>query len=195
MPKTTNAEREQRLIELDKHNEELDFQGKDYSKQDQLDYLKSKGFEIDKQTLLRDIEELSSNNNFVANIGMHYSKYMENISKTYDRIEREGWKIYDKVWTQSKSVKKQALDRNGKIRDLNEVVITKEIAGPNLGALKLIAEITKSRQELASGKNLEVSAAMWVKKEKELQEEIKQLKSKLSKEKEMIIPGDKIITN
>lgn len=195
MPKNTNAEIENRLRILEQYIEDLDFRGKHWSKQDLLDYLADNGYSISRMTLLRDLEVLATNNNFVANIGMHYSQYMENLSKTYDRIEREAWKIHDQTWTQSKSVKKQALDRAGEIRDLNEVVITKEIAGPKLGALKLIAEITKARQELASGKNLEVSAAMWVKKSKELEDEIKRLKTMLLKENPEIKIGNETSSN
>ncbi len=194
MPKTTDAERENRLMVLEQHMEDLDFQGKEYSRKDLLNHLKRKGFKISKTTLVYDLEELATNNKFVENIGMHYSQYMENVSKTYDKAEARVWKIHDQKWTQSKIVKKQAIAKDGGTVDLTEVVTTKEIAGPKLGALKLIIEIAKARQELASGKNLEISAAMWVKKEKELQEEIKRLKSILPKE-DVIIIGNKINTN
>lgn len=182
MPKNTDAHIEKRLMILDSHIQDLDFKGKSYSGQDLLDYLKTKNFIISQPTLSRDLEELASNNKFVENIGMYYSKYMENIAKTYDRIEREAWKIYNKKWTQSKTIKKEALTKTENIKNLTETVTTKEIAGPKLGALKLIADIEKQRQELASGKNLELSAAMWIKKSKEYEEQIKELKSKIPKE-------------
>jgi len=187
MPKTTGVHREKRLMLLEEYIEDLDFKGEEYSRQDLLDYLKKEKFVTSKNTLDRDLEELASNNKFVQNIGMHYSKYMEDISKTYDRIEREAWKIYNKEWDQSKAIKKQVLDKIGGIAELVEHTITKEIAGPKLGALKLIADIEKQRQELASGKNLEISAAMWVVKSEEYEEEIKRLKLKIPKEIKGII--------
>jgi len=187
MPKNTNATRERRLMALEKFMDDMDFQGKHHTKQDMLNHLKNKKFAISRETLRRDLEELSSNNTFVENVGMYYSKYMDDISKTYDRIEREAWKIFNREWDQSKATKKEVIDKNGVTRKLDELTITKEIAGPKLGALKIIADIEKQRQELASGKNLELSAAMWIKKTREYEEQIKGLKIQLSKKHKEVI--------
>jgi len=153
MPTNTIAEHEKRLMILEGIIEDLDFKGKEYSKQDLLNQLKKNGHSISKSTLNRDLEELSSNNKFVENIGMYYSKYMEDISKTLERVKREAWSIYDKPWTQSKTVIKKIASKNknknikkGQIDQIiREETTTQEIAGPKLGALKLIAEIEKQR--------------------------------------------------
>lgn len=182
MPENTDEVRENRLMILEQHMNDLDFQGKEYSRQDLLNYLKKKKFKISQPTLLRDLEHLANNNQFIQKIGLNYSNYMEIIFKKYNKIEREAWKIYNKKWTQSKIIKKQTITKSGKIVDLTEVVTTKEIAGPSIGALKVIAEVVKLQQDMASGKNLNLSAAQFIVKTEELEEEIKQLKSKIPKE-------------
>lgn len=182
MPLTTDAEHDRRLMVLSEHIEDLNSKCKKFSRKDLLSYLKSQKIKTSQTNLIRDLEYLATNNKFVENIGLHYSQYMENVSQTYDFVETEALKIYNKKWTQSKAIKKQALNREGDIVTLTEVVTTTEIAAPKLGALKLIADVAKQRQELASGKNLELSAAMWIGKVKGYEEEIKRLKSKLPKE-------------
>lgn len=182
MPKNTDAERENRLMILDQHMEDLDFQGKEYSRQELLNYLKSKKFKISVTTLASDLKHLANNNQFIQNIGLNYSKYMEDISKKYKKIEREAWKIYNQKWTQSKQTKKQVVGRDNQLIDVIETITTKEIASPKIGALKVALESVKLQQELASGKNLNLSAAQWIVKTEELQEEIKRLNSLIPKE-------------
>ncbi len=182
MPETTDEERENRLMILEQHIEDLDFQGKEYSRKDLLNYLKKKGFKISRITLYRDLQYLANNNQFIQKIGLNYSDYMEKISKKYKKIEREAWKIYNQKWTQSKIIKKQTITKSEDIVDLTEVVTTKEIASPKIGALKVATEVVKLQQELASGKNLNLSAAQWIVKTEELEEQVKQLKLKIPKQ-------------
>jgi len=191
MPENSDEVRENRLMVLEQHIEDLDFQGKEYSRKNLLNYLKKKKFKISQPTLLRDLEHLANNNQFIQNIGLNYSKYMEDISKKYKKIEREAWKIYNQKWTQSKIIKKQALTKSGETVDLTEVITTKEIASPKIGALKVVAEVVKLQQDIASGKNLNLSAAQWIVKIEEMQEEIKRLKSKVPKEIKGVIKVSK----
>ena len=180
MPKNADYTIEQRLMTLEQHIADLNFKGKNYTKANLLKYLKSKGHNIGQQTLENDLRELSSNNQFVANIGKYYSQYMQDISDDLKRVKRDARKIHDAKWTQSRQVKKQVLGRDNQIIDVTEITTTKEIASPKLSALKLIADVDKMLIELASGKNLEISAAQWIIREKELQQEIKTLQSKLN---------------
>ena len=191
MPDTTDAERQERLMILEDHIKDLNCKCIKFTKKDLQNYLKKNNFKISITTIDRDLEYLSTNNNFVENIGSYYSQYMEGVSYFYEFVIQEALKIYKQKWTQSKIIKKQAIAKDGGIVDLTEVVTTKEIAGPRLGALKLIGEMAKQKAELASGKNLEVSAAMWIVKTKEYEEEIKRLKSKIPKEIKGVI---KVVT-
>lgn len=176
MPKNSDEERENRLMTLEQHMEDLDFQGKEYSRKYLLTYLKKKKFKTSQTTLFCDLQHLANNNQFIQNIGLNYSKYMEDISKKYKKIEREAWKIYNQKWTLSKTIKKQTLTKAGNKVNLTEAVTTEEIASPKIGALKVAAEVVKFQQELASGKNLNLSAGQWIVKTQELEEEIKRLK-------------------
>jgi len=196
VPKNENVTIEKRRNDLELRIAELDYKGKSYSNAELEKYLKSKGYETSPSTTLRDLEELRNGSTFVRDVGMNYSYHMEKSNKTFERLQRMAQKIHDTKWTQSKQVKKQVLGRNNEIIDITETITTKEIASPKLQAIKIIADIEQMKIEMKNGKTLDYSATMWIKKEKDLQQQIKELQLQVNdlskiKEKKVLVKSEK----
>ena len=178
---------EKRLRTLEKILEKYEQEGKKPTNKELLSALKKEGFTISYRTLLRDLADAATNNEFVQNLASKtYSKIMEDCFNSMEFVEEQARLILETKWTKSSIIKKTLEDGTTE----TTITTTREIAEPKLKALQIISENADRKSKMINGESIMTSAASWISQRKhdmqiinEQQNKIKDLEVKLGTKK------------
>jgi vacuolar-type H+-ATPase subunit I/STV1 len=171
---------------------DYEIHGKHYTQANLLTKLHKAGYDIDLRTLQRDLDAINAGNDFVTRLAtVNYSSFVDNCFKKLDDAESKAIGVYNKKWTQSKHIKKEVPVRSEdghEIVEVTESVITTELAGPKLQALRIYSDIQKIKLEMVSGNLLDDSVAAMTKKFQDMQQKVATLEEENASLKEQQKP-------
>lgn len=186
--KNSVVEINDRRLKLQDIISDFEMHGQHYTQAKLLSMLLKAGFEIDIRTLRRDLDAISAGNDFVTKLATtNYSSFVDNCFRKLDDAEAKAMTIFNKKWTQSKHTKKEVpmkLDSGIETVEVTESVITTELAGPKLQALRIYSDIQKTKLEMVSGTLLDDSVAAMTKRFQDMQQKTEALQEELDSLKE-----------
>jgi hypothetical protein len=114
--------------------------------------------DYNRNKLFTDKTMINSQSNYIRYFLPNYSAYQESINSILQFVTEQSQIQYHKVYTQSKKVIREELDKEGNIVKLTTNEITTELAGPKVWFLNTMLRAAKLMQDHAQGQNVHIGA-------------------------------------